>query len=163
VSGVPPAAGLVRLLAALERAAIAGLMAAITILTFAQVVWRYGFDQPLQWSEEVARYAFVWVTFLGASTLLRLRDGHPAIDTLYLHSGPRLRRAMDIFGRAMVIACCLAIAAGGLRMMQLQWKQLSPSLELPMVWVYLSMTLPPLVGIFWVLWCAGHGQLEDEG
>ena len=56
-----------------EQAIIGGLMAAIAILTLAQVFWRYVLEQPLQWSEEVARYCFVWVTFLGAATLMRLR------------------------------------------------------------------------------------------
>ncbi len=153
--------GMVRLLAAVERVLFSGLMAAIGILTFAQVVWRYGFNQPLQWSEEMARYGFVWVTFLGAAALLRLKDGHPAIDTLYLRANLRVRQALDNFSRAMVIGCCLAIAGGGLRMMLLNWKQLSPSLEMPMVWVYLSMSLPPLVGIFWVIWCSRHGCIED--
>ena len=152
----------VRVLAAIERGLISGLMAVITVLTFAQVVWRYGLNQPLQWSEEVARYCFVWVTFIGAAALLRQRDGHPAIDTLYLGVGPRAQRAMDVVSRLAVIAGSLAIAFGGFRMVQLQWQQLSPSLEIPMAWMYASMFLVPLVGIFWVLWCARHGFVEDE-
>ena len=152
---------LVKLLAALERGIISALMAAITILTLAQVVWRYGLNMPLQWSEEVARYCFVWVTFLGAATLMRLQDGHPVIDAVYLSVGPGTQKAMEIISRTVVIAGTLAIAIGGLRLVFLQWRQLSPSVEVPMAWIYLSMFVGPLIGVFWVLWCARHGCVED--
>ena len=159
---LPLGSRLVRLLAATERGVIGGLMAAIVVLTLAQVIWRYVLGNPLQWSEEVARYCFVWVTLLGAATLVRVSDGHPRIDTLSLSAGPRLRSALDVFSRAMVILCSIEIAAGGLRMMQLHWEQRSPSLELPMAWIYIAMLLGPLLGVFWALWCGAHGNVEDE-
>jgi TRAP-type C4-dicarboxylate transport system permease small subunit len=39
----------------------------MVIVVFAQVIFRYSLEQPLAWSEEVARYMFIWATFLGAS------------------------------------------------------------------------------------------------
>jgi TRAP-type C4-dicarboxylate transport system permease small subunit len=158
---VGAAPGPIRLLVEVERAVIGGLMVAITLLTLAQVVWRYVLEMPLQWSEEVARYSFVWVTFLGAAALMRMRDGHPAIDALQVATGPRVRQLLQIVNRLVVVAGSVAIAAGGVRMVQLQWHQLSPSLELPMACVYLSMALGPMIGIFWVLWCARHGFPDD--
>ena len=137
-------------------------MAAIVVLTLAQVIWRYALDDPLQWSEEVARYCFVWVTVLGAATLLRVSDGHPRIDTLWHLAGRHVRRALDLFSRAMVMVCSAAIAFGGLRMMQLNWEQRSPSLEVPMAWIYLSMLVAPLLGVFWTFWCGAHGCVEDR-
>jgi TRAP-type C4-dicarboxylate transport system permease small subunit len=162
MSDLPWASRLAGLLAATERGVIGGLMAAIVVLTLAQVIWRYVLDDPLQWSEELARYCFVWVTLLGASTLLRVSDGHPRIDTLWHVGGRHVRRALDLFSRAMVILCSTAIAFGGLRMMQLNWEQRSPSLEIPMAWIYLSMLVAPLLGVFWTLWCGTHGCMEDE-
>jgi TRAP-type transport system small permease protein len=155
-------APLVRLLAALERALISGLMAIITLLTLAQVFWRYVLEQPLQWSEELARYGFVWVTFLGAAVLFRLPDGHPAIDALYFFVGANAQRVMDIVRQLVVIFGSLAIAVGGFRMMQLQWNQLSPSIELPMAWIYLAMFVGPLIGVFWIVWCDRHGSVKNE-
>ncbi len=161
MTATPRGPRFVRWLAATERVVIGGLMAAITLLTLVQVIWRYGFNQPITWSEEVARYSFVWVTFIGAATLLRLRDGHPELDTVHARVGPALRRAIDIFSRLMIVVCSIAIAAGGFRMMFLQRSQLSPSLEIPMFWIYLSMAVPPLLGAFWVLWRMRHGPVED--
>ena len=107
-------------------------MAAITILTLAQVFWRYILELPLQWSEEIARYCFVWVTFLGAATLMRLQDGHPAIDALYVRVSSKAQQVMDVVSKLMVVVGSLAIAVGGLRLVLLQWNQLSPSVEIPM-------------------------------
>ena len=162
MTGGGVSAGLIKALTLIEQAIIGGLMAAIAILTLAQVFWRYVLEQPLQWSEEVARYCFVWVTFLGAAALMRLPEGHPVIDALHHAVGARARWAMEIASKLITVAGSLAIAAGGLRLSQLQWHQLSPSLEFPMAFVYLAMFVGPLIGVFWVVYCARHGSVEDE-
>jgi TRAP-type C4-dicarboxylate transport system permease small subunit len=150
-----------KLVVAAERVVISTLMASIVLLTLAQVLFRYVLNSPLGWSEELARYAFVWVTFLGASVLLRRRDGHPAVDSLHQSVGPRAKQAIEVFGRFAVIVASLAVSVGGLRLLALQWRQLSPSIELPMAGVYSCMFLCPLWGVFWVLWLARHGPVED--
>ena len=155
-------ARLIKSLMSAERLIIAGLMAVIAILTLAQVFWRYVLELPLQWSEEVARYCFVWVTFVGAAALMRLCDGHPAIDALHHVVSAAVRRALEIFSRLVTIAGLVAIGFGGFRMVQLQWHQLSPSLELPMAFIYLAMVIGPLIGVFWTLWCASYGSVDDE-
>jgi len=54
----------------------------MTILVFLQVVFRYLLDAPLDWSEEMASFAFVWMALLGASVGLR-NDEHPRLDIFY--------------------------------------------------------------------------------
>ena len=39
----------------------------LLIVMSAQVLWRYVFNDPIYWSEELARYLFVWLTFLAAA------------------------------------------------------------------------------------------------
>ena len=59
--------------------AILGItMAAVIIL---QVIFRYVLNHSLFWSEELARYLLVWLTFLGASSAY-YRKVHPGIDLL---------------------------------------------------------------------------------
>ena len=43
------------------------MFGAMVVAIFLQVVFRYIFNSPLAWSEEVGRYLFIWTTFLGAS------------------------------------------------------------------------------------------------
>jgi len=56
-----------------EKALIIGFIA-MTAIIFLQVIFRYFLLQSLSWSEEVARYLFVWLTFLGASVVARSRS-----------------------------------------------------------------------------------------
>jgi TRAP-type C4-dicarboxylate transport system permease small subunit len=58
------------------------LIAAMTILVFLQVIFRYLLDAPLDWSEEMASFAFVWMALLGASVGLKY-DEHPRLDIFY--------------------------------------------------------------------------------
>jgi TRAP-type C4-dicarboxylate transport system permease small subunit len=52
---------------------IALLLAATVITALLQVIFRYGLNSSLSWSEELARYLFIWVIFLGTSSATRRR------------------------------------------------------------------------------------------
>jgi len=87
-------------LAALEALVLGLLVAAMTGVTLAQVVARYAFNEPLIWSEEAARYLFVWVSLIGAA--LATREGaHYALDALLERLPPLPRAAAR--GAAVVI------------------------------------------------------------
>ena len=90
-------------LAQLEAVVLAGLVLAMTAATLAQVVARYAFNDPLIWSEEAARYLFVWVSLIGAA--LAMREGtHYVLDALLA----RLPRA----GRLAARVAAFAVSAG---------------------------------------------------
>ncbi len=55
------------------------LMGASALITIAQVVTRYGFNHPLTWPEELCTLLLVWMTFVGASLLLK-KEAHIEID-----------------------------------------------------------------------------------
>jgi TRAP-type C4-dicarboxylate transport system permease small subunit len=55
-----------------ERVAIIGLMALLVALILVNVVTRYG-GFPIYWIDEMAVYTTVWLTFVGASAMTRLR------------------------------------------------------------------------------------------
>ena len=61
--------------------AIAALLAVMVILVFGNVVARYGFNSGITISEELSRWMFIWMTFLGAVVALRER-GHLGMDML---------------------------------------------------------------------------------
>jgi TRAP-type C4-dicarboxylate transport system permease small subunit len=77
--------------------ALIGLMLAVmVVLVFGNVVLRYGFNSGIAVSEEVSRYLFIWLTFLGAVVAVHERT-HLGVDTL-----PRL------LPRAGRVACAIA-------------------------------------------------------
>ena len=41
------------------------LMLTMVVIIFAQVLARYAFSNSLSWSEEIGRYLFVWMSFIG--------------------------------------------------------------------------------------------------
>ncbi len=67
--------------AACWRPASALLLAVMVVLVFGNVVLRYGFNSGITLSEEVSRWMFIWLTFLGAVIALKER-GHLGVDML---------------------------------------------------------------------------------
>lgn len=65
----------------LEEALLVLLFLAAFFVLIAQILSRHFFPYPLAWSEEAARFLFLWIVFLGAAYLVRL-NGHIAITLL---------------------------------------------------------------------------------
>jgi len=65
----------------LLRFLMAAMLMAMVILVFGNVVMRYGFNSGIILSEELSRWLFVWMTFLGAIVAMRER-GHLGVDVL---------------------------------------------------------------------------------
>src|SRR3954447_26405416 len=73
------------------------LVALVIIVTFVQVVFRYGLESSLSWSEELARYIFVWIIFIGTSVATQRRQ-HIFVEVLVALMPPPLRRWADLVG-----------------------------------------------------------------
>ena len=61
-----------------NRWALIVLLAAMSMIIFANISLRYFTNESIEWAEEVARYLMVWLTFLGAGPVLRY-GGHIAV------------------------------------------------------------------------------------
>ena len=57
------------------------LLCAMVVMVFGNVVLRYGFNSGLDFSEELSRFFFIWITFLGAIIAMR-EKAHLGLDTL---------------------------------------------------------------------------------
>src|SRR5438045_7252833 len=87
-----------RVVDALAIATFAGMFACV----LGQVVLRYGFDRPLVWSDELARYLFVWCAFLGWIVAARRRS-HLAIGVVAERCGPRGRSLFALVASAAAL------------------------------------------------------------
>lgn len=74
--------------------AVVTMVIAMVIITSAAVVFRYFVNSPISWSEEVAKYLMVWVTFLAGSIAAR-RGAHVSIDIVQLVLPPKARRVCE--------------------------------------------------------------------
>ena len=81
-----------RAILTLVKVAIIAISIVMVCVTLAQVIFRYVIAAPLPWSEELARYCFVWIVFLGGALGLA-RGIHLGVDLLVNAFPPGMRRA----------------------------------------------------------------------
>jgi len=111
-------------------------MSVMLVVIFAQVVSRYFFNWTPEWSEELARYLFVWVVFIG-SALIMGESGHLAVQFVPNHfKGTAAGKALEIVINLSGYVFILLLLVQGTKMMQVMTFQISPGLEIPMSWVY---------------------------
>ena len=109
-------------------------------LVFMQVVMRYLFQNSLSWSEELARYVFLWQIWLGASYAVK-EQRHLRIEIIK-DLVPRNKQKHIEFVTLLIWFCFslfLAIKASELTMMLFNRGQLSPALQIPMAYAYASV------------------------
>jgi TRAP-type C4-dicarboxylate transport system permease small subunit len=120
-----------------------GLGASMALVVALQVLFRYGLNQSLFWSEELARFFLVWLTFLGA-TVAYFRRLHPGVDVLYHRCPPTLRQAADVLVHSVSLLLFLVMVVYGWRFAHFVRLQITPALNLPK-WVVFGIV--PLSGL----------------
>jgi C4-dicarboxylate transporter, DctQ subunit len=84
----------------------AAILLLMLVIVTANVLFRYGFDDPVSWADQVTAYGLVYVTFLGAPVVLAHR-GHVSVDVVHAMVAPirgqRIRVAVDVVGG---LYCC---------------------------------------------------------
>lgn len=113
---------------------IAMMIMLITI--FSQVVSRYGFNYTPEWSEEVARYLFVYVVFLG-SALIMGESGHLAVEFLpNRYKGKPFGKFLSILSLVCGYLFVLILLVQGAKMTEVMTFQESPGLGISMSYIY---------------------------
>ncbi|WP_339761604.1 TRAP transporter small permease [uncultured Hoeflea sp.] len=139
----------------LERLAgyiVTAIFGSFVLLTFLQVVLRYGFANSLGWIDEASRYGFIWMVAIAGAIAAR-RGNHMAITLLEEYAGKRWRRPLQLVGDVGLFVFAVLLGVGGWQLMQLNWTSLSPALQIPIA--YVQMVLP-LFGILTALFVAEH-------
>lgn len=101
-----------RWLERLEEGLIAFLMAAMTLVTFVQVVARYVFNYSFVWALELNTVFFAWLIFVGMSYGVRV-GAHIGIDAVVRLLRPATARAVGIVGALLCIVYSLIVLVGG--------------------------------------------------
>lgn len=119
-----------------ENILIASYLVVIPILT-AQVISRYVLGHSLSWSEELARYIFIWQIWLGSSYCVQ-KNRHIRID-IFTHKLPRgAKNVFETFVAIVSIAFLIFLTFKGIKIIQMvsRMGQTSAALKLPMSYVY---------------------------
>jgi TRAP-type transport system small permease protein len=128
---------------AIERVVLALIMAALCLITMANVVVRYFTNVSFAFTEELSVSLMVVMTLVGASTAF-YRNKHIAILFVVERVGPRLRAQLTLFGllASMLMFALLTWYGGRMAWDDYRYDVTSPALGVPQ-WLY-SVWLPVL-------------------
>ena len=111
------------------------LLAGMVVMVFGNVVLRYAFNSGLDLSEELSRYFFVWLTYIGAVVVMR-ENGHLGVDTLVGALGRQGRLICMIIGDVFILACCVMLLDGTWKQHEINATAVAPVTGLSMGYVY---------------------------
>lgn len=100
-----------RILEKLEEGLVAFLLAAMTIITFAQVIARYVFNYSFVWALELVSFLFAWLIFIGMSYGVRV-GSHIGMDAVVRMLGEKIGRLLTILATLLCIAYSVIIFVG---------------------------------------------------
>ncbi len=123
-----------------EEYFLVGSMAVNVALVFLQVVMRYVFQNSLSWSEELARYIFLWQCWIGASYAAS-RGSHLRVEVLVSRFTGKRRLAFEIFIALVWFGFGAFLAYYGARLTLFLFNsgQRSAAMRIPMGWAYASV------------------------
>jgi TRAP-type transport system small permease protein len=114
---------------------LAGLLLGMVVMVFGNVVLRYVFNSGIDVSEELSRYFFVWLTFVGA--IVAMRDGsHLGMDTFVSRLGRRGKVACLAVCQGLILLCCAMLVWGTWRQHEVNATTMAPVTGISMIWVF---------------------------
>ena len=107
-----------------------------------EVIRREVFAYSSIWGEEVVRYAFIYLAWIGASAAVRER-GHIRIDVLFHYVSPRIKALLYMFGDIVMAVIAILAVYWSLQTVGVSWKfgSVSHGLRVSMVWFLLAVPI----------------------
>ena len=143
---------------------IAAALALMVVLVFGNVFMRYAFISGFTLSEELSRWLFVWVTFMGAVVALRSKS-HLGTDMLVGKLGPAGKKFCMGLSLLLMLYCQWLLFKGAYEQTVINLTSTSAVMEVSMAWFYASGMVFSALGapiILNDLWCLLTGQVDDE-
>ena len=158
---------MLRVIDTLSRAVSAVMAVALMImvvLVFGNVVLRYGFNSSITVSEEVSRWLFVWITFMGAVVALR-EHTHLGTDVLVSRLPPRGKKICFALAHLTMLYVCYLVFRGGVEQTRINMDVLAPTTQLPMAVVHaagVAFSFAAAVVLLIDLWLLVTGRVSQE-
>jgi TRAP-type C4-dicarboxylate transport system permease small subunit len=147
----------------LEFLVVAALVAMV-FMVFGNVVLRYGFNSGITVSDEMSRYCFIWLTYIGAMIAMR-EKGHLGVDTLVKHLPVAGKKACLFLSESLMLWCNVLFFIGTWKMHGLQVSNVSPVVGISMIWIYgIGYVVGVVMALFnlHVLWKLVTGRLSED-
>jgi len=111
------------------------LLVTMVVMVFGNVVLRYGFNSGITVSDEMSRYCFIWLTYIGAMIAMR-EKGHLGVDTLVSRLSVTSKKVCLFLSESLMLLCNLLFVLGTWKMHDLQVTNVSPVVGISMIWIY---------------------------
>jgi TRAP-type transport system small permease protein len=148
------------------RAMIALMAVALMImvvLVFSNVVLRYAFNSSITQSEEISRWLFVWITFMGCVVALR-EHTHLGTDALVSRLPPMGKKICLVLGHLTMLYVCYLVFRGALEQTRINMDVLAPSTQLPMAVLHaagVAFSVCAIIVLLLDLWLMFSGQMTE--
>src|SRR5437867_2362957 len=135
--------GYYQLLNVLLGASVALLIVPVTL----QMISRFTQLIPAWiWTEEMARFLFIWMVMLGA--IIGVRDGSHFDVDVWPELKPRANALLRLVSMVFMLVFALVFVWYGIKFVQFGWNQTSELADLPMAWIFVAW---PVTGLTWLL------------
>ena len=130
----------------LEAFVLVLALAFSTLLIFVQVIFRYVLNDSITWSEELARYIFIWMIWLGTSVSMKQKE-HIRMDMLMNAVHGKGKLGLDLVSGIIMLAFCIFLVKYGWDLVASMMSRgnKSVALRLPMWIVYSSLPFSQLI------------------
>ena len=130
----------------LEAFVLVLALAFSTLLIFVQVIFRYVLNDSITWSEELARYIFIWMIWLGTSVSMKQKE-HIRMDMLMNAVHGKGKLVLDLVSGIIMLAFCIFLVKYGWDLVASMMSRgnKSVALRLPMWVVYSSLPFSQLI------------------
>jgi TRAP-type C4-dicarboxylate transport system permease small subunit len=148
----------------LLKALIALFLAVMVVLVFGNVVLRYAFNSGITISEELARWLFVWLTFLGSIVVMR-EHGHLGVDSLVKRLPRAGKRACLVVSQILMLYVTWLLLTGSWQQTMINWGVTAPASGLSTGLFYgAGVVFAVSTGVILLvdLYRAVTGQVSDE-
>lgn len=112
-------------------------LALMVAMVFGNVVLRYGFNSGITVSEELSRWLFVWMTFLGAVVAMR-RSSHLGTNMLVVRLPLLGKKICFVAAHFLMLAMCVLMAKGAYEQVIINYRSTSAVMQASMAWFYAS-------------------------
>ena len=132
-----------KLLQALDRVLDGITLLLLTVLLLvvgAQILTRYVLNYSLFWSEELARYLFIYLVFIGSAIVLR-RNGHIQVSVFVERLPSGVRRGLAIVSDLLLLSFTVIVLIHGVRLAAMVWTVPTAAMLIPWTLVYLGIVL----------------------
>ena len=143
---------------------IALALALMVVLVFGNVVLRYGFNTGITVSEEVSRWLFVWLTFLGAIVALK-EHGHLGSDMLVSRLPTIGKKICLVAGQLLMLYITWLLLKGSYQQAVINWDVQAPVTGAPVAIFYSAGIVFAIASgaiLLYELWLALSGRLRDD-